>query len=124
MRSAEELEKALISIRQARDMVIARNLEISSELAQTRDLVTELEGEREASAHDRDAALQLAQDLSRQNDELRERANSRAEENANLPARWHDAEEAARERQSAAPEASASAPAPSDDLRQTRASIH
>ena len=117
LRSAEELEKALVSIRQARDMVIARNLEISGELAQTRDLVTEMEGEREAADHDRDAALQLAQDLSRQNDELRERAHSLAEENTALQAKLRDAEEAVRERPPVTATPIADAAAGSDDLR-------
>ena len=103
MRSAEELEKALISIRQARDMVIARNLDLSNELAQTRDLVTELEGEREAVNHDRDAALQLSQDLSKQNDELRERAHLLEQENAQLRTKLLAAEDAARAGQTAAP---------------------
>ena len=99
MRSAEELEKALISIRQARDMVIARNLELSSELGQTRDLVIEMEGERDAADHDRDAALQLAQDLSRQNDELRERALSLVDESATLQSKLREAQEGACGRQ-------------------------
>lgn len=114
LRSAEELEKALVSIRQARDMVIARNLEISGELAQTRDLVTEMEGERDAADHDRDAALQLAQDLSRQNDELRERAHSFTEENAALQVKLREAEEGARERP---PFTAADAEVGCDDLR-------
>lgn len=117
LRSAEELEKALVSIRQARDMVIARNLEISGELGRTRDLVTEMEGERDAADHDRDAALQLAQDLSRQNDGFRGRAHSLAEENAALLGKLREAEEAARERPPVTSTPIVDVDVGSDDLR-------
>ena len=72
-RSMEEFEKALISIRQARDTVIARNLDLSSKLAVAEDRIAELEYEREAADQARDAALALVQDLSRQADETREK---------------------------------------------------
>lgn len=85
-RSAEELEKALISIRQARDLVITRNLELSSELGLAQDRILELDDEREAADQSRDAALHLVQEISLQNDALRDQARSLADEKASLQA--------------------------------------
>ena len=94
-RSAEEMEKALISIRQARDTLIARNLELSSKLAVAEDRISELDYEREAADQSRDAALQLVQELSRQSDELRERLLALTDENARLESAKREAEQAA-----------------------------
>ncbi|MEO7318490.1 MAG: response regulator [Chthoniobacteraceae bacterium] len=92
MRSAEELEKALVSIRQARDLVITRNLELSSELGIAQDRILELEDERGAADQSRDSALQLVQEISLQNDELRNQSRSLADENASLQAAARDLE--------------------------------
>ena len=83
-RGAEEMEATLHSIRLARDTVIARNLELSGKLSVAEDRVSELEYEREAADHARDAALQLVQDLSQQSDDLREQMRVLTGENALL----------------------------------------
>ncbi len=94
-RGAADLEKALISIRQARDGLISRNLELSSKLAVAADRVSELEYEREVAEQERDASLQLAQDVSRQSDELRESVQALTEENTRLQAAEREAGQAA-----------------------------
>ena len=83
-RSAADLEKALLSIRQARDTLIARNLDLSSKLAVADDRVSELEYDREAAEQDRDASLKLVQELSQQSDELRERVLALTDESSRL----------------------------------------
>ena len=91
-RRAEDSEKALLSIRQARDTVLARNLELTGKLAAAEDRVSELEDEREAADKARDAALQLVRDLSQTSDELREKALSLGSENSALQQAKRDAE--------------------------------
>ena len=91
-RRAEDSEKALLSIRQARDTVLARNLELTGKLAAAEDRISELEYEREAADHARDAALQLVQDLSQTSDELREKVLSLGVENSALQQAKRDAE--------------------------------
>ena len=105
----EDSEKALLSIRQARDTVLARNLELTSKLAAAEDRASELEYEREAADKARDAALLLVQDLSQTSDELREKALSLGIENSVLQQAKRDAEheaEVARKAHSEAPSAS------------------
>ena len=105
----EDSEKALLSIRQARDTVLARNLELTGKLAAAEDRVSELEDEREAADKARDAALQLVRDLSQTSDELREKALSLGSENSALQQAKRDAEheiESARKACTEAPSAS------------------
>ena len=85
-------EKALLSIRQARDTVLARNLELTGKLAAAEDRISELEYEREAADAARDAALTLVQDLSRGGDELREKIGALGVENSALDQAKRDAE--------------------------------
>ena len=91
-RTPEDAEKALLSIRQARDTVLARNLELTGKLAAAEDRVSELEYEREAADQARDAALLLVQDLSQTGDELREKMLSLGIENSALQQAKRDAE--------------------------------
>ena len=91
-RSAEDLEKALLSIRQARDTVLARNLELTGKLTAAEDRISELEDEREAADHARDAALQLVKDLSQTSDDLRGKLQALDEENATLRQAKRDAD--------------------------------
>ena len=108
-RSAEDLEKALLSIRQARDTVLARNLELTGKLAAAEDRISELEDEREAADHARDAALQLVKDLSETSDDLRRKAQVLDEENSKLQQAKRDADyalEVARKAHTEAPSAS------------------
>lgn len=117
MRSAEELENALMSIRQARDMVIARNLELSSEITIARDRVAELEDERDDSDRARDSALGLAQELSRENESLRERVAALTDEISKLEAELRTAQEVARTQKSEGDSAAASSPTEFEALR-------
>ena len=108
-RTAEDSEKALLSIRQARDTVQARNLELSSKLAAAEDRISELEYEREAADQARDAALQLVQELSQTTEEFREKVLSLSTENSALEQAKRNAEhevESARKERSDAPSAS------------------
>ncbi len=91
-RTPEELEKALLSIRQARDTVLARNLEITGKLAAAEDRISELEYEREAADNARDDALKLVQELSQTSDELREKVLALGVENSALEQGKRDAE--------------------------------
>ena len=108
-RTSEDSEKVLLSIRQARDTVLARNLELTSKLAAADDRVAELEYEREAADQARDAALQLVQDLSQTSDEFREKVLALSAENSALQQAKRDAEheaEIARKTPTDAPSAS------------------
>ena len=108
-RRVEDAEKALLSIRQARDTVLARNLELTGKLAAAADRISELEEEREAADHARDAALQLVQDLSQTSDELREKVLATGLENSALQQAKRDAEHeaaSARKARTEAPSAS------------------
>ena len=67
-------EKALLSIRQARDTVLARNLELTQQLNAARDRISELEDDRDSANDARDAALALVRELTERNDELRKQA--------------------------------------------------
>ena len=108
-RSAADLEKALLSIRQARDTVLARNLELTSKFAAAEDRISELEYEREAADHARDAALQLVKDLSETSDGLRGKVQALDEENTKLQQAKRDADyalEVAQKAHTEAPSAS------------------
>ena len=99
----------LLSIRQARDTVLARNLELTGKLSAADDRVAELEYEREAADQARDAALQLVQELSRTSDEFREKVLALSAENSALQQARRDADheaEIARKAPTDAPSAS------------------
>lgn len=116
-RSAAELEVSLDSIRQARDMVIARNLDLSNKLAVSEDRVAELEYERDAADQARDAALQLVQDLSLQSDELREQMLVVSDENSQLQTAAREAAQNAEAAQPAVEDGKKIEVADSDQLR-------
>ena len=108
-RSAEDLENALLSIRQARDTVLARNLELTGKLTAAEDRISELEDEREAADRARDAALELVKDLSETSDDLRGKVQMLDGENANLRQAKRDADyalEVAQKAHTEAPSAS------------------
>ena len=88
---ARSAADALLSIRQARDSVLARNLELTSKLAAAEDRIAELEYEREAADRARDSALELAKDLTSTSDELRAQVLALGGENSKLELAKRDA---------------------------------
>lgn len=66
-----EAEKALLSIRQARDAVIARSSELSEKLLKANDRLDELTDELELSDHAKQAALEQLNNVQREVAELR-----------------------------------------------------
>jgi CheY-like chemotaxis protein len=79
-----DYEQTLLSIRQARDTVLARNLELTRQLAVAEDRIAELEDDRDSANSARDAALALSQDLSTKGDELRGKLADALDEIATL----------------------------------------
>ena len=69
-----EAQKALLSIRQARDTVVTQNENLLKQLARVKEELEQFRSETGTVEHVRDAAVQQAQELKHECDELRRKA--------------------------------------------------
>jgi len=75
-----QAQKAIVSIRQARDSVVAQNHELSNRLSRLEDQLAKIGYEKESAERARDIATKQAQELTREVDELRRKALDLAEQ--------------------------------------------
>jgi CheY-like chemotaxis protein len=75
-----QAQKAILSIRQARDSVVAQNHELSNRLSRADDQLAKIGYEKESAERARDVAVKQAQELTREVDELRRKALDLAEQ--------------------------------------------
>ena len=75
-----QAQKAILSIRQARDSVVAQNHELTNRLGRSEDQLAKVGYERETAERAREIAAKQVQELTREVDELRRKALELAEE--------------------------------------------
>jgi CheY-like chemotaxis protein len=75
-----QAQKAILSIRQARDSVVAQNHELTNRLSRAENQLAKLGYEHDSAERARAAAVQQAQELARECDELRRKALDLTEE--------------------------------------------